>query len=117
MQKDFRECLQHKIGFKGYGITQPADISKHVTFEMDGETYTLKHGDVVIAAITSCTNTSNPSVMLGAGLLARNAVEKGLMVPKYIKTSLAPGSAVVTRYLEASGVMPALHALGFDLVG
>jgi aconitate hydratase len=72
---------------------------------------------VVIAAITSCTNTSNPSVMLGAGLLAKNAVEKGLGVAPYVKTSLAPGSTVVTRYLEAAGLTPYLDQLGFNLVG
>ncbi len=77
----------------------------------------LGHGSVVIAAITSCTNTSNPSVMLGAGLLASKAVERGLRVPGHVKTSLAPGSRVVTRYLEAAGVLPALDALGFNLVG
>src|SRR4029450_9182266 len=77
----------------------------------------LDHGAVVIAAITSCTNTSNPSVMLGAGLLARKAVQKGLTVPPYVKTSLAPGSKVVTEYLQKAGLMPDLEALGFHLVG
>src|SRR5437867_5382919 len=75
------------------------------------------HGSVVIAAITSCTNTSNPSVMVGAGLLARKAVEAGLVVKPWVKTSLAPGSRVVTRYLEASGLLPYLEKLGFNLVG
>ena len=79
--------------------------------------FTLKHGAVVIAAITSCTNTSNPSVMLGAGLLARKAIEKGLTVPKYVKTSLAPGSRVVTDYLREAGVLDDLEALGFHVVG
>jgi aconitate hydratase len=77
----------------------------------------LHHGSVVIAAITSCTNTSNPSVMLGAGLLAKKAVERGLDVPPYVKTSLAPGSQVVTRYLDEAGVTPYLEALGFHVVG
>lgn len=81
------------------------------------EELTLRHGAVVIAAITSCTNTSNPSVMLGAGLLARKAVEKGLRVPKYVKTSLAPGSKVVTDYLADAGVLDDLEALGFNVVG
>ncbi|MHC5011027.1 MAG: aconitate hydratase AcnA [Planctomycetota bacterium] len=76
-----------------------------------------RHGSVVIAAITSCTNTSNPSVMLGAGLLARNAVAKGLQVKPWVKTSLAPGSKVVTRYLEAAGLLESLGALKFHLVG
>ncbi|MBE0611497.1 MAG: aconitate hydratase AcnA [Dehalococcoidia bacterium] len=83
----------------------------------NGVTFDLKHGSVVIAAITSCTNTSNPEVMLGAGLLARKAVEKGLKTPPWVKTSLAPGSQVVTEYLDAAGVTPALNALGFNLVG
>ncbi len=78
---------------------------------------TLHHGAVAIAAITSCTNTSNPSVMIGAGLLAKKAVERGLDVPAYVKTSLAPGSQVVTRYLDQSGVQPYLSALGFQVVG
>ena len=84
----------------------------------DGEpvTFELDHGAVVIAAITSCTNTSNPSVMVGAGLLAKNAVEAGLSRRPWVKTSLAPGSQVVTEYLEAAGLMPYLEELGFDLV-
>lgn len=77
----------------------------------------LKSGSIVIAAITSCTNTSNPSVMIGAGLLAKNAVERGLKVKPYVKTSLAPGSRVVSEYLVNSGLMPYLEALGFHLVG
>jgi aconitate hydratase len=77
----------------------------------------LEHGSVVIAAITSCTNTSNPSVMLGAGLLARNAVERGLRVPGYVKTSMAPGSRVVTDYLQQAGLVEPLEALRFNLVG
>lgn len=77
----------------------------------------LSHGSVVIAAITSCTNTSNPSVMIGAGLLARNALEKGLKVKDFVKTSFAPGSRVVIDYLEESGLMPYLEKLGFNLVG
>ena len=77
----------------------------------------MKHGDVVIAAITSCTNTSNPSVMLGAGIVAKKAVEKGLTVKPYVKTSLAPGSRVVTDYLAESDLTQYLDALGFNLVG
>ncbi|WP_205695934.1 aconitate hydratase [Conexibacter sp. SYSU D00693] len=84
---------------------------------MDGEEFELDHGHVVIAAITSCTNTSNPSVMLGAGLLARNAVAKGLGRKPWVKTSLAPGSLVVTEYLERAGLTDDLEALGFHLVG
>jgi aconitate hydratase len=85
--------------------------------EVEGMRHELTHGDVVISAITSCTNTSNPSVMLGAGLLARNAIERGLEVKPYVKTSLAPGSRVVTDYLKQAGLMDDLEALGFDLVG
>jgi aconitate hydratase len=79
--------------------------------------YDLGHGDVVIAAITSCTNTSNPYVMLGAGLIAKKAVKKGLKVKPWVKTSLAPGSQVVTEYLEASGLQKDLDKIGFNLVG
>jgi len=83
----------------------------------DDVPYELAHGSVVIAAITSCTNTSNPEVMLGAGILARKAVERGLRTPPWVKTSLAPGSQVVTDYLAAAGVTPYLDQLGFNLVG
>ena len=85
--------------------------------ELNGNPVKIGDGSIVIAAITSCTNTSNPFVLLGAGLLARNAVRRGLHVPPFVKTSLAPGSRVVTRYLEASGVMPYLEALGFHTAG
>jgi aconitate hydratase len=87
------------------------------TVTQDGETFDLKDGAVVIAAITSCTNTSNPAVMMGAALLARNAHAKGLRVKPWVKTSLAPGSLVVTKYLEKAGLMGDLEALGFHLVG
>jgi len=93
------------------GSKGPAQI------ELDGETVELADGAVVLAAITSCTNTSNPSVMLGAGLLARKAVARGLSVPRYVKTSLAPGSRVVTRYLEAANLVEDLDKLGFHTVG
>jgi aconitate hydratase len=88
-----------------------------VAVERGGESFTLDHGHVVIAAITSCTNTSNPTVMLAAGLLARKAVERGLAVPPWVKTSLAPGSQVVMDYYDAAGLVPALEHLGFNLVG
>jgi len=88
-----------------------------VTVRMEGEEFELDHGRVVIAAITSCTNTSNPSVMVGAGLLARNALEMGLQRKPWVKTSLAPGSTVVTDYLERAGLDDSLDALGFNLVG
>jgi aconitate hydratase len=88
-----------------------------VKVEMDGQTFDVDHGHVVIAAITSCTNTSNPSVMLAAGLLARNAVARGLERAPWVKTSLAPGSKVVTEYYERAGLTGDLEALGFNLVG
>ncbi|WP_454654455.1 aconitate hydratase AcnA [Bosea beijingensis] len=92
-----------------------AEISRRV--EVEGEDFDLGHGDVVIAAITSCTNTSNPSVLMAAGLLARNAVAKGLKVKPWVKTSLAPGSQVVAEYLAKSGLQTDLDKLGFNLVG
>ncbi|XP_050096372.1 cytoplasmic aconitate hydratase-like [Anopheles aquasalis] len=117
MQQDFRQCLSAKVGFKGFAIPQ-AELGATGSFSWtDGKTYELRHGSVVIAAITSCTNTSNPSVMLGAGLLAQRAVAAGLKVAPYIKTSLSPGSGVVTYYLKESGVIPALEELGFNVVG
>lgn len=105
------------MGFKGFAIS-PDALENSGQFQWDDkQSYTIKHGSVVIAAITSCTNTSNPSVMLGAGLLAKNAVEKGLSIMPYIKTSLSPGSGVVTYYLKESGVIPYLEKLGFNIVG
>ncbi len=86
-------------------------------YPVEGENFDLGHGDVVIAAITSCTNTSNPSVLIAAGLLARNAVAKGLKTKPWVKTSLAPGSQVVVAYLEDAGLQKDLDALGFNLVG
>ncbi len=100
-----------------YLKAKPADAGAAVPFEMGGERGTLRHGAVVIAAITSCTNTSNPSVMLGAGIVAHKAVARGLRVKPWVKTSLAPGSKVVTRYLQDSGLSDDLDALGFNLVG
>ncbi|WP_435335887.1 aconitate hydratase [Haloarchaeobius sp. TZWWS8] len=94
------------------------ELTKRVEVELDdGSTIDIGHGSVVVSAITSCTNTSNPSVMLAAGLLAKNAVERGLDVPDYVKTSLAPGSRVVTEYLEASGLLDYLERLGYNVVG
>eukprot|EP00057_Strongylocentrotus_purpuratus_P025945 XP_011680419.1 PREDICTED: cytoplasmic aconitate hydratase isoform X1 [Strongylocentrotus purpuratus] len=116
MKMDFNQCLNNKVGFKGFDI--PADKqATSIPFLFENQEYTLNHGSVVIAAITSCTNTSNPSVMLGAGLLAKKAVEAGLTVKPYIKTSLSPGSGVVTYYLRESGVTPYLEKLGFFVVG
>src|SRR3984957_287277 len=87
------------------------------TVTLDGESFQLDHGHVVIAAITSCTNTSNPSVMIGAGILARNALARGLRSKPWVKTSLAPGSKVVTEYLDRAGLTESLEGLGFNLVG
>lgn len=117
MQKTFKDALTAPVSNQSFGL-DPAEITKEVTvtFE-DGSESVMKTGALVIAAITSCTNTSNPYVMLGAGLLAKKAVEKGLQVPKHVKTSLAPGSKVVTGYLRDAGLMPYMSQLGFDLVG
>ena len=104
-------------GHTAVGVEHQAEEPHHTAIEMGGETFTLDHGDVVIAAITSCTNTSNPSVMLGAGLVARKAREHGLQVKPWVKTSLAPGSRVVTDYLQKAGLLEELEALGFHVVG
>ena len=101
----FGEILTRPIAEDGFGVTELESKS------------TVKHGSVVISAITSCTNTSNPSVMIGAGLLAKKAVEKGLRVPDYVKTSLAPGSRVVTEYLRNTGLLPYLEKIGYNVVG
>ncbi|MFN7212232.1 MAG: aconitate hydratase AcnA, partial [Lysobacteraceae bacterium] len=111
MQKVYRESL------KPMAEARAAKTSAKTPGEADFAGSKLKDGAVVIAAITSCTNTSNPAVMLGAGLLARNAVAKGLKVAPWVKTSLGPGSLVVTDYLKKAGVMDDLEALGFHVVG
>uniref|UniRef100_A0A0K0E7L7 Cytoplasmic aconitate hydratase n=1 Tax=Strongyloides stercoralis TaxID=6248 RepID=A0A0K0E7L7_STRER len=116
LHSDFVNGLTAKVSFKGYGLTQE-DASKSVNVTINGKECQLKHGSVVISAITSCTNTSNPSVMIGAGLVARKANALGLKVPPYVKTSLSPGSGVVTKYLEQSGLLPDLQALGYHIAG
>ena len=116
MKSAFRQALTAPVKERGFGLAE-AELSRSAPVEMRGERSELRHGAVVIAAITSCTNTSNPSVMLGAGLLARKAAARGLRVPSYVKTSLAPGSKVVTEYLQHAGLMKDLEALGFYLVG
>ena len=93
------------------------ELDKKIEVNLDGEKFNITHGAVVIAAITSCTNTSNPEVMIGAGLVAKKAVELGLARSSWVKTTLAPGSQVVTDYLNKSGLTPYLSKLGFDLVG
>ncbi|RNF05616.1 cytosolic aconitase [Trypanosoma conorhini] len=116
MKEDFTACLQSKTGFKGFGV--PAnELGKTKKYTVDGKEAEMHHGSVVLAAITSCTNTSNPNVLVAAGLLAKKALEKGLAVPPGIKTSLSPGSHVVTKYLEASGLQASLDALGFNTTG
>jgi len=116
MKTSFRHALTAPVKERGFGLTA-AEVSRTAPVEMHGQRSELRHGSVVIAAITSCTNTSNPSVMLGAGLLARKAAERGLRVPVHVKTSLAPGSKVVTEYLRQADLMKDLEALGFFLVG
>jgi len=102
---------------EGGGVAVAEAVAPEVATEVDGVPCVLRHGSVVIAAITSCTNTSNPSVMLAAGLVARKAVERGLRTKPWVKTSLAPGSKVVTEYLNRSGLMDDLEALRFNVVG
>ncbi|HEX7927421.1 MAG TPA: aconitate hydratase AcnA, partial [bacterium] len=114
MQTTFKKSLVAPVAERGFGLKDP-DLLRQADATMPGGKATLKHGAVVIAAITSCTNTSNPSVLLGAGLVAKKAVEKGLKVKPYVKTSLAPGSRVVTDYLAAAGLQPYLDQLGFDV--
>ncbi len=116
MKQHFAETLTAEVGHQGHGLSQ-SDLSKSAIVEVEGERFDLNHGDVVIAAITSCTNTSNPGVMLAAGLLARNARQRGLTVKPWVKTSLAPGSRVVTEYYEATGLQDDLNAMGFNVVG
>ena len=115
-KQTFESALTAPISQRGYAMSEEA-IQRTATVGTNGEAHELGHGAVVIAAITSCTNTSNPSVMIGAGLLAKKAVERGLSVPAYVKTSLAPGSRVVTDYLDAAGLTPYLDQLRFNLVG
>jgi aconitate hydratase A / 2-methylisocitrate dehydratase len=108
-KKAFKEALP--------SLMKSGDANKSVAVQMNGNKFQLTHGSVVIAAITSCTNTSNPSVLIGAGLLAKKAVERGLTSKPWVKTSLAPGSKVVTEYLKDSGLLHYLEKIGFHLVG
>ncbi len=117
IKTDFQAALTQSRAERGYQLASEK-LASSVKVELpDGSQTTLRHGSVVLAAITSCTNTSNPSVMLAAGLLARNAVNAGLSVSPAIKTSLAPGSRVVAEYLVSSGLQPYLDALGFQVAG
>jgi len=115
LKKVFRASLAAPVKERGYGLDDAA-IARQADVNDNGHSATITHGAVVIASITSCTNTSNPSVLIGAGLVAKKAVEKGLEVKPYVKTSLAPGSKVVTEYLKKSGLLPYLEQLGFDVV-
>lgn len=116
--KEEKERLENEGGGGTAVEAKQANLPHENAFCMiDGEKYPLQHGDVVISAITSCTNTSNPSVMLAAGLLAKKAIEKGLQRKPWVKSSLAPGSKVVSDYLDAAGLTPYLNQLGYNLVG
>lgn len=115
MKNRFLDVAKSSVNDGGFGIPE-SDLEKQYDLK-DGSGDTLGHGDIVIAAITSCTNTSNPSVMLGAGLVAKKAVDLGLEKPSYVKSSLTPGSQVVTAYLEKAGVLPYLEQLGFHVAG
>lgn len=116
MKEGWHQVMRAPADKGGLGLTEE-EIKKEIEVTLDGETFKLKTGSVVIAALTSCTNTSNPSVMIGAGLIAKKAVEKGLKRPPYVKSSLTPGSKVVTEYLVNAGLQPYLNALGFNLAG
>ena len=115
MQDTFQKALTAPVKDRGYELSGAA-LNREATFGTNGSSQKMKHGAIVIAAITSCTNTSNPSVMIAAGLLARKAVEKGLNVKPYVKTSLAPGSRVVTEYLKYAGLIEPLSRLGFNVI-
>lgn len=117
MKESFNGIIRTPVDKGGYGLSDDKIAQKVTVNHPNGETSELTTGAVVIAAITSCTNTSNPSVMLGAGLLAKKAVERGLKKPAYVKSSLTPGSLVVTEYLEKAGLIEPLEALGFHVAG
>jgi len=116
MKSTFEKALSTPVEQRGFALSGEA-ASRRATIHDNGDTEQVGHGVVVIAAITSCTNTSNPAVMIAAGLLAKKAVEKGLTTKPYVKTSLAPGSRVVTEYYDKSGLTPYLQALGFHTIG
>jgi aconitate hydratase len=115
MKETFQKALTTPVKDRGYELSGDA-LTRQATFGTNGGSQIMKHGAVVIAAITSCTNTSNPSVMVAAGLVAKKAVEKGLQVKPYVKTSLAPGSLVVTEYLKQAGLIEPLSQLGFNVI-
>jgi len=115
MKKAFEAALTAPVKDRGFGLDQNS-LGQSSEIQ-NGKATKLRHGSVVIAAITSCTNTSNPSVLIGAGLLAKKAINKGLQVKNYVKTSFAPGSQVVEEYIRESGLMPYFEGLGFHIVG
>lgn len=115
-KEEFQASLVREAGVRGFGLDE-SELEKYAVVQFSDHEETIKTGHVAIAAITSCTNTSNPYVLMAAGLLAKKAVEKGLRVSKTVKTSLAPGSKVVTGYLKKSGLQTYLDQLGFNLVG
>jgi aconitate hydratase len=115
MKDVFEKALTAPVKDRGYELSGDA-LNREATFGTNGGSQKMKHGAVVIAAITSCTNTSNPSVLIAAGLVAKKAVEKGLNVKPYVKTSLAPGSLVVTEYLKSAGLIEPLSKLGFNVI-
>ena len=116
VKQAFHDALTAPTSSRGFALPE-AELARHATVANNGQSSEIGHGAVVIAAITSCTNTSNPNVMVAAGLLARKAVAKGLATKPWVKTSLAPGSRVVTDYLDKSGLARDLDALGFETVG
>ena len=115
LKETFKKALSAPVKERGFEL-KPESLNTEVTFGTNGGAQKMKHGAVVIAAITSCTNTSNPSVMIAAGLVAKKAVEKGMTVKPYVKTSLAPGSRVVTDYLKQAGLIDPLAQLGFNVI-
>ncbi len=120
MKSEWQQSLERPVGPSGHGLSaEQLKVTASNSIERHGETsnFTLKHGDVVLTAITSCTNTSNPSVLIAAGIVAKKAVEKGIKQKPYTKTSLAPGSKVVTEYLTDTGLLPYLEQIGFGVVG
>jgi len=116
LKNDWNSSLTNAVGFKGFGLN-PNNLGETAKFNFNGAECEINHGSVVIAAITSCTNTSNPGVMLAAALLCRNAHKRGIKIKPFIKTSLSPGSQAVSRYLEQSGLKEYLDAMGFYHAG
>ena len=116
MKRAFNQALVAPVSERGFALSE-SDLNRKAVIRTNGQHTELRHGDVVIAAITSCTNTSNPSVLIAAALLAKKAVDKGLTVKSHVKTSLSPGSRVVTDYLNQAGLTPYLEKLGFHTVG